>query len=103
VTIEPHFVPIKKSSLTRPRPGDGVFSSIALGWTKGGDRFATPPKAAGGSWGRQAGGCRNELLIAGVEGGTEEEDGGDAPDDLGEILGLFGMERTAEKRELAVA
>jgi len=27
-TLDPHFVPIKKSSLTRPRPGEGAFSCV---------------------------------------------------------------------------
>ena len=32
-TLDPHFVPIKKSSLTRPRPGEGAFSFVKASGT----------------------------------------------------------------------
>jgi hypothetical protein len=35
--------------------------------------------------------------VAGVESGAEEENGGYAADDLGEICGLFGPEGTVEQ------
>jgi hypothetical protein len=45
---------------------------------------------------------KNEL-VAGVEGGAEQKNGGDASDHLSEVCGLFGVEGTTKKRELAVS
>ncbi len=57
----------------------------------------------------ESGGGGQDGAIAGVEGGTEKKDGGDAADDLGEVGGLFGAKSAVEqgrsrlRGELAVA
>ena len=42
-TLDPHFVPIKKSSLTRPRPGEGASSCVRglFGGYDGNGRYST--------------------------------------------------------------
>jgi hypothetical protein len=55
--------------------------------------------AAGG----EAGGGGEDGLVAGVEGGAEEEDGGDAAGYLGEVTGFVFVEGAAEEGVLAVA
>lgn len=52
---------------------------------------------------REAGGGGQDGLVAGVEGGAEQEDGGDAADDLGEVFGFVLVEGAAEEGEFAVA
>ena len=52
---------------------------------------------------REAGGGGEDGLVAGVEGGAEQEDGGDAADDLGEVFGFVLVEGAAEEGVFAVA
>ena len=57
----------------------------------------------------KAGGGGEDGAVAGVESGTEEENGGDAANDLSEVGGFFGAEGTVQegrcglRSELAVA
>ena len=59
--------------------------------------------------GRESGSGGKDGAVAGVEGGAEEEDGGDAADNLGEVCGLVGAKgavqegRRGFRGELAVA
>lgn len=53
--------------------------------------------------GGEPGGGGKDGLIAGVKGRAEEEDGGDAADDLGEVFGFVLVEGAAEEGVFAVA
>ena len=57
-----------------------------------------PPVESGKPCGRW-----KDRFVAAVEGGAEEEDGGDSAHNLGEVRGLFRVEGTAKQREFAIA
>lgn len=47
--------------------------------------------------GREAGGAKENCAVAGVEGWAEEQDGGDAADDMREMGDYGGMERAGQE------
>ena len=87
----------------------GAFRAVSAGLV-GRDVGASDP-GVGEQWSADAesGGGREDGPVGGVEGGAEEENGGDSSGDLGEVCGFFGTKgavqegRCGFRGELAVA